>query len=152
MDVIEFEGTIESARGGGACIPVPFDPREVFGTGRSVRVKATYDGFEAKSSVVKMDGRVVLGVHKATRVAIGKDAGDQVRVTLVRDTEERTVDLPSELAGALAGAPELAARFEALAFTHRKEFARWIGDAKRPDTRARRLAKALAMIEEGEKL
>ncbi len=150
MSQIEFEGTIEAAGGGGACISVPFDPREVFGTGRSVRVRATYDGFEAKSNVVTMHGRPVLGIHKATREAIGKGPGDTVRVALVQDTDERTVDVPPELATALTRAPALKARYDALAYTHRKEFARWIDEAKRAETRARRLAKALEMIEKGE--
>ncbi len=150
MSQIEFEGTIEAAGGGGACIPVPFDPRDVFGTGRSVRVRATYDGFEAKSNVVTMNGRPVVGIHKATREAIGKGPGDTVRVALVQDTDVRTVDVPPDLATALARAPALKARYDALAYTHRKEFARWIDEAKRAETRARRLAKALEMIEKGE--
>ena len=150
--MIEFVGTVEAAGGGGACIPVPFDPKEVFGTGRSVRVVATYDGFEAKSSVVSMGGRPVLGIHKATREAIGKGPGDSVRVTLVADTSERTVDVPPELAKALADRPETKARFDALAYTYRKEFARWIADAKRVETRERRLRRTLRMIDAGETL
>ena len=58
-EAIEFEGVIEAGRGGGACIPVPFDPKQVFGTGKSVRVHATYDGFEAPSSIVSMGVRAV---------------------------------------------------------------------------------------------
>jgi len=152
MQPIEFEGTMEAAPRRGACIPVPFEPADVFGTLKSVRVLATYDGFEAKSNVVSMDGRAVLGVHKATREAIGKGAGETVLVTLVVDGAERTVDIPPELASALAESPDLEARFNALAFTYRKEFARWVGEAKKAETRERRLAKAIDMITRGERL
>ena len=147
---IEFEGTIEAARGGGACIPVPFDPKQTFGTGRSTRVTATFDGYEASSSVVTMDGRAVLGVHKATREAIGKGPGDRVRVSLVRDDAPRTVTIPPELEAALASSPDEAARYAEASYTHRKEFARWVAEAKRQETRDRRAAKAVDMLSRGE--
>jgi len=115
-------------------------------------VVATFDGFEARSNVVSMGGQAVLGVHKATRAAIGKGAGDPVAVTLVADTRVRTVDLPPELAEALSASRDLKEAFDALAYTHRKEFARWIGEAKKTETRERRLAKAVDMIRAGETL
>ena len=152
MQPIEFEGVIEAASGGGACIPVPFDPSDVFGTRKSVRVVATYDGFEARSNVVSMHGRAVLGVHKATREAIGKGTGASVAVSLIADTAERTVDIPPELALALAASLDLNAKFDALAYTPRKEFAGWISQAKKAETRERRLAKAIEMIKKGETL
>ncbi len=147
---IEFEGVIEAARGGGACIPVPFDPGEVFGTRRSVRVIATYDGFEAKSSVMSMGGRPVLGIHKATREAIEKDPGDAVTVTVVQDTAPRTVNVPAELKRALKSAPDLKKRFDTLSFTHRREYAEWVAEGKRQETRDRRAAKALDMLAAGQ--
>ena len=152
MDVIEFDGKIEEAGRGGACIPVPFDPKVVFGTGASVRVVATYDGFEAKSNVVTMGGRAVLGVHKATREAIGKNPGDTVRVSLVRDDAPRTVVVPTELSERFAAAPDVKAVFDGLAYTYRREFAEWVGGAKRAATRERRADRAMDMLARGERL
>ena len=152
MSEYEFDGVIEAARGGGACIPVPFDPKTEFGTGRSVRVVATYDGLEAHSSIVSMGGRSVLGIHKATREAIGKGPGQTVRVSLRPDTGPREVEVPPELAERLAADSALQKRFDALAFTYRKEFARWVSDAKRQETRDRRADRAAEMIRNGEKL
>ena len=75
--------------------------------------------------------------------------GDRVTVVVERDAGERTVDVPPELAAALASHPEAAQRFEAMAVTHRKEFAAWIASAKKPETRQRRLDQAIGMIAAG---
>jgi uncharacterized protein YdeI (YjbR/CyaY-like superfamily) len=61
----------------------------------------------------------------------------------------REVELPEALAGALAGDPAASAAFDALAYTHRKEYARWVQEAKRDETRQRRVAQALQMLREG---
>lgn len=151
-ELIEFEGIIEEAGRGGACIAVPFDPKAVFGSGRSLRVVATYDGYEASSNVMSMGGRHVLGVHKATRSAIGKGPGDTVAVTLRPDTAPRVVEVPAELAQAFASSPDAQKVYESLAFTTRKEFARWVSEAKRQETRDRRATRAVEMIIKGERL
>ena len=65
---------------------------------------------------------------------------------MTRDARPRVVELPPELDRLLAGDPELRARFDALAFTHRKEMAVSIADAKRPETRERRLAAIVARL------
>jgi uncharacterized protein YdeI (YjbR/CyaY-like superfamily) len=70
-------------------------------------------------------------------------------VTIELDTAPREVDVPEDLAAALASDPQAAAAFEGTAFTHRKEFARWVADAKREETRHRRVQQALEMIRAG---
>jgi uncharacterized protein YdeI (YjbR/CyaY-like superfamily) len=71
---------------------------------------------------------------------------------LERDDAPREVDVPAELAAALAAAePELRAAFDALAFTHRREYAEWVGEAKRDQTRLTRAAKAVDMLRDGVK-
>lgn len=142
----EFEAPIQAAPGGGAWLRVPFDTVEAFGTRRSVRVLVEYDGFRAASNVVSMGGEPVLGVHKATRQAIGKDVGDTVRVRLWADTRPRTVEVPPELNGALNSSDEARERYDGLSFTHRREFAEWVSGAKRSETRVRRAAKAVEML------
>jgi uncharacterized protein YdeI (YjbR/CyaY-like superfamily) len=75
-----------------------------------------------------------------------------VNVHIELDTAPREVDVPPELAAALAGDPAALAAFDALAYTHRKEYARWVQEAKRDETRRRRIAQALQMLRKGQTL
>lgn len=147
-----FTATLETGSGGGAFVTIPFDVESVWGTRGRVKVRATIDGRPYRGSVTPMGGRHVLGILKAIREELGKSTGDPVEIVLERDLEERTVEVPPDFLEALATQPQAAAFFEGLAFTYRKEYVRWINDAKRPETRARRLAKALDKLENGEKL
>ena len=96
-----------------------------------------------------MGGEFLVGLSKAVRTAAGVEAGAEVQVTLELDTEERTVELPEELSAALAGDAKAKAGFDGLSYTHRKEYARWIGESKKPETRERRLVKGLEQLREG---
>jgi uncharacterized protein YdeI (YjbR/CyaY-like superfamily) len=96
-----------------------------------------------------MRGESLLGLNRAVRDAAGVEAGDAVEVTIELDTAPREVEVPADLAGALAGDPVASQAFEKLAFTHRKEFARWIEEAKRPETRERRVAQTVQRLREG---
>lgn len=147
-----FLAEIEEGKGGGALIVIPFDVESVYGTRGRVRVKATFDGHPYRGSIAPMGGRHVLGLVKPIREAIGKSAGDSVEVVVEPDTEERTVEIPPELTEALEASPAASEFYAGLAYTYRKEYARWIADAKRPETRSRRLAKAIDKLSRGEKL
>lgn len=129
---------------------VPFDVREAYGTGGQVRVKASFDGEPYRGSIAPMGGgRHALGISKAIRAAIGKDVGDSVKVELERDSEPRTVETPPDLAAVLKRAPAAQREFDKLSYTHRKEYVRWIEEAKKPETRARRLEKTIEMLTPG---
>ena len=118
-----------------------------------LRVKGTIDGHPFKSSVAPMGGGThVLGLHKATREAIGKAIGDSVQVVMEVDTEARTVVVPEDFRRVLAGNSRVKEAFERLAFTHRKEYVQWIEAAKRPETRRRRITEAIDRIGRGIKL
>ena len=146
-----FTAPIESAGGGGAYVTVPFDVEEAFGSKRPP-VKATFDGVPYRGRLVRMGGpRHLLPVLKAIREQIGKGPGDAVTVTVEPDTAPREVAVPADLAAALAEAPEARAFFDGLAYTHRKEYVRWIEEAKREETRARRVGQAVAMLRAGTK-
>lgn len=144
-----FEATIEAGRGGGALVHVPFDVKETFGSGRP-RVRVLFDGHEYRGSIANMGTGHCIGIRKDIRAAIGKDVGDRVRVEVALDTAPRTVSVPPELAAALSAAPDAKARFEGLSYTHRREFAEWVTEAKKQETRDRRAAKAVAMIRAGQ--
>jgi hypothetical protein len=149
-DVHTFRAPLESA-GGGAFVTVPFDVEAAFGKKR-VKVVATIDGAPYRGSVVRMGGPDhMLIVLKEIREVIGKGIGDEVEVTLAEDTEPRDVAVPEDLAAALAVAPEARIFFDGLAYSHRREYVGWIEEAKREETRQRRIAKAVQMLSEGKK-
>jgi len=148
-----FEAPIEEGRGGGAYVVVPFDVGQVFGSRRLVRVKGTIDGQPFKSSMAPMGGgHHVLGLHKATREAVGKSVGDKVAIIVEPDTEVRAVAVPDDFRKALAGNKKAQQTFDGFAYTHRKEYVEWIESAKRPETRERRVAEAVSRIAKGTKL
>jgi hypothetical protein len=147
-----FRGVVSEAdRGGGRWIEVPFDARAAFGEARPP-VAGTVNGVALRSRLVVYGGRTYLGLTRELREAAGIELGDEVEVALRRDSEPRVVELPDELAAAFAAAPDARERYGALAFTHRREYARWVGEAKRPETRARRAEQAVAMLREGRRM
>lgn len=113
-------------------------------------VKATINGHPLRLSVARMGGEFLLGLSKANREAAGVHAGDEVTLELELDSAPREVGVPEALAAALAADPAAKRAFDKLAFTHRKEFARWIEEAKRDQTRERRVVKAVEMLHAGE--
>ena len=150
MGEITFTTTLLK-RGPGVAVILSDDQVERVGEGaKRFPVAATINGETWRSTVVRMRGEFLLGLSKEVRAQVGADAGDEVQVRLSLDTAERTVEIPPALAAALAGDAEAAAAYDQLAFTHRKEFARWIEEAKRDETRERRVAKAVEMLRAGE--
>jgi hypothetical protein len=142
-----FTAVIEAAPRGGSLIPIPAHVLAGLDGGSRFRVTGTLDGVPFESSTMPMgQGRVCLGVHKATRESAGVAIGDEVEVRLERDNRPREVAVPDDLAAALAGDAEAEAAFEGLAFTHRREYVEWITSAKRDETRARRINETLVRV------
>ena len=125
-------------------IEIPFDVEAVFGAKR-VPVKAVINDEEYRGSIVRMGGKYMLGIPKAFREAAGINAGEHIVVTVEPDTEERIVTVPKDLADALSK-NGLRDTFDAMSYTHRKEHVRAIEDAKAPETRLRRIEKAVEMV------
>ena len=140
-----FTTRVEKAEGMEATgIVVPFDPQEVWGRTR-VPVRAIINGYEYRTTIARMSGRFLIPLAREHREAAGVAAGDEVEVTLVEDTAERTVAVPADFASALDDAG-LRDAFDRLSYTHRKEHVRAIEEAKKPETRARRIGKAIDML------
>lgn len=149
MGALSFTATLVP-RGPAAAVVLDDDQVQAVGEGaKRFPVQATVNGYTFSTTVTRMRGEFLLGLSRAARDAAGVQAGDTVPVHLQLETAERTVDVPPALEQALAGDPQARAAFDALAFTHRKEFARWVAEAKREDTRDRRVAQALEMIRDG---
>lgn len=150
---IEFEGPmvfLPEAPNSGA-VEFPFDMTEVFGK-KSVKVKITYDGVPYRGLLKSMGGgKVYCLIRKEIRQQIGKNPGDLVKVTVEEDMEERIVEVPVELEDALKSNRQAGEIFEKLSYTCKKEYARWIAEAKREETKKNRLSKAVEMLLAGKK-
>jgi hypothetical protein len=138
----------ESGRGGGRWLELPFDAREAFGEARAP-VRGTVDGTPFRGRLSVYGAKTYLGLRREIRDAAGIEVGDVVDVVLARDDEPREVELPPELRAALSADAGARETFDALAFTHRREYAEWIAGAKREPTRAQRAARAVEMLREG---
>jgi hypothetical protein len=142
-----FTATLEG-RGAGALVEVPLDVRALFGQARPP-VRATVNGHTFRSTVAVYGGKYYLGLNREVRAAAAVEIGDVLTIDLERDDEERTVELPDDLEAALD--PTTRATFDGLSFTHRREYVRWVEEAKREQTRERRVAKAVEMLRDGVK-
>ena len=140
-----FEAAIVVNDGGGAWVEVPGEVVAALGGGGRIPVVASFDGVGYRGSIASMGGCMALGVLKSIRNELGKGDGDAVTVTVERDTGERVVEVPEDLAAALAEAG-LREAFDGLSYSHRREHVNAINDAKKAETRARRIAKALEML------
>ena len=127
---------------------VPFDLKEAFGRARPP-VLVTIKGHTWRTTPGVYDGIGHIVVNRSVKAATGVDAGDRVTITMELDTKPRTVKVPVDLEGALAADPAARAAFDRLSFTHRREYVEWIAEAKRPETRARRVAGTVERVREG---
>jgi Bacteriocin-protection, YdeI or OmpD-Associated/Domain of unknown function (DUF1905) len=132
--------------GNTAGFEIPDAVVEELGGGRKPKVVVTVGAHTWRSSIARMGGRFMLGVSMADRQAAGVAAGQVLDVDLELDTAPRTVEVPDDLAAALAEDPAARTSWDAWSFTRRKEAARTLTEAKLPQTRERRLAKVLAEL------
>jgi uncharacterized protein YdhG (YjbR/CyaY superfamily) len=147
---LSFEATLQrSDASGAACfVMVPWDLRETFGKANLVPVSVLWDGRVAYTGSLAMMGgpRAMLLCRKDVVAALNKSAGDTVSVTVRLDLAPREVEVPEALATALDADSGAKSAWDALSVSCRREYAQWIADAKREETRAARVAKALPMI------
>lgn len=153
MKKYRFKARIQEATvgSGGAGVEFPYDVEAEFGTRGNVPVQATLDGEPYRGSLMNCGmARHTLGVLKGVRAKIGKGPGDTIDVVVWKDEEVRTVEIPAAFKKLLRS-EGLLAGFEKLSYTHRKEYVRWIEEAKKEETRERRVAKAIDMLRKGVK-
>jgi hypothetical protein len=143
-----FEAVLTLSGRSGTYVVVPLDVPTLFG-GRRPPVRGTLNGAPFRSTIARYGDAFYLGVNRELRSRAGAEAGETVVVELERDDEPREVELPAELAEALAADARALATFDALSYTHRKEYADWIEEAKREETRRRRIEKAVVMLRQG---
>lgn len=131
---------------GGMCfIPVPFDPKAAFGKVRAP-VRVTLNGYTYRSTIASMGGTVCVPLRRSNREAAGLEGGETIDVTIALDTAKRVVKPPRALVTALKAAAPAWERWRELSVTHQREYAEAIAEAKKPETRARRIENAVRMI------
>jgi hypothetical protein len=149
MKKYKFKAKIEAGDGGGAYVFFPYDTVKEFATKGRVPVKATFEGVSYTGSLAKYGNPLhTLGISKAIREQIGKSPGDTLEVVVWKDEEVRTVEVPAQFED-LMKKEGLLPVFKKLSYTHRKEYCRWITEAKKEETRLRRLEKAIEMLKQG---
>jgi hypothetical protein len=126
-------------------IKIPFDVKTVFGKAR-LPVRVTVNGYGYRSTLAPYGGVHYLGVNQTVRQGAQVKAGDRVIVTLEADEAPRTIKPPTDLARALRTSPAAQARWKQLSFTHQKEYVAAIEDAKKPETRLRRIEKTIEQL------
>lgn len=137
---------VRIVRDGSMCfIPVPFDPKPLFGKIRAP-VKVTVGRHTFRSTISSMGGTYLVPLRRSNREAAGLEGDETVRVKLELDTELRAVTPPADLVKALRAKPPAWKRWSALTYTHQREHVEAVEGAKKPETRARRIAKAVAML------
>ena len=133
------------AKGHSLFFEVPLDVRKEFGKARPP-VRVTINGFTYRSTVSVYGGKYYLPVRQERRDEAGLKGGDIIDVKVALDTEPRTVTPPSELSAAFKKSATARVQWEKLSYTHKKEHADAILQAKKPETRTRRVAKTMEML------
>jgi Domain of unknown function (DUF1905)/Bacteriocin-protection, YdeI or OmpD-Associated len=148
MKKYKYTATIEEGDRGGAYVLFPYDVEKEFGTKGSVPVKAMFNGVPYAGSLIKYaNTQHMLGVLKSVRNQIGADVGDEIQVEVWKDETPRTVDVPTQFQHAMESEAVLNF-FESLSYTHRKEYCRWISEAKTEKTSLKRIARAIEMLKD----
>lgn len=147
---MRFEAVIRQSGKSATGIAIPPEILESLGGGTRPTVTITVNGFAYTTALGVMGGTAMAPLSAERRAAARVAAGDAVEVDVVLSEAVREVQIPADLLTALAGEPAAAAFLDGLAYSHRKEWARWIEDAKKPETRAARVGAAVEKLRAGQ--
>ena len=146
---MRFRTTILTTGKTAAGFVVPAKVMDALAAGRKPAVRVTINGHTYRSTVATIEGRPMVGVSAENRAAAGLAGGEDVDVDLELDTAPRTVDVPEDFAAALGPHPDARAFYDRLNYSERRWFVLGIEDAKTPETRARRIDKAVERLRSG---
>ncbi len=130
-------------------VELPFDVKEVFGQARPpivITLTTPRGSYSFRWTVSVYGGKSYIGVRRSHREAAGLRPGESVSITIAADDEPRVIEPPTDLASALKKSAAARVAWDALSFTHKREHAEALLDAKKPETRARRLEKTMEML------
>jgi hypothetical protein len=148
---MRFRTTIQLAGKTATGIQVPAEIIESLGAGKKPAVRVTLRGHTYRTTVASRGDRYLVGESAENRASAGVAAGDELDVEIELDTEPREITVPSDLADALAADTEAGTFFESLTYSQKRWYVEPIEQAKKAETRERRLAKALDMLRAGRK-
>ena len=134
--------TLVIGEGNHASLHVPDEVLAELGANRRAPLTVTINGHSYRSTATAVAGECRVVFPMADRAAAGVTAGDKVTVTLEFEAGRRELELPQELERALRASEEFET-FEAMTYSHRREYVRWVEEAKKPETRDRRVAKVV---------
>ena len=147
---MKFQTTIRQAEGSTATgIEIPAEVLAALDAGKKPPVRLTVNGYAYRSTVATVDGRPMVGFNSDHRAASGLNGGDSVEVDIELDTEPRTVDLPDDFRAALEADPEAFQTFNKLSNSNKGFHVSNVTGTKNPETRQRRIEKAIAALHEG---
>ena len=149
--VKRFRALVERGEGSVCAIQIDFDVEKTFGKRGRVPVRGTLNGAPFRGSLFPMGGCHFMVVNRYLRAAAGVRGGETVPVVMERDDEPRTIEPPADFARALKSNKDALAAWDKLSYTHRREHVEHIEEAKRPETRQRRVEKSVARLAEGKK-
>ncbi len=146
---MRFESSVELGGKTATGIPVPDEVIAGLGGSNRPAVTITVNGHSYRTTAVRMGGRFLVPLSAEHREAAGVAAGEDISVDIALDTAPREVELPADLEAAMDDTARTA--YDGLSYTHRKEWVRWVEEAKKPETRATRIEKTVAGLREGKK-
>lgn len=153
-DSVQFKAVIkQNGEMNAAFVEFPFSTEEIFGKKGQVKIKAVFDDkVEYRGSLAKMKSEChILGLTQEIRKQLGKSFGDEVSISLTEDKEERIVEIAEDIVLLFNENSDAKELFDKMSYTHRKEYIRWIEEAKKPETRENRKVKMIRMILDGKK-
>jgi bacteriocin resistance YdeI/OmpD-like protein/uncharacterized protein DUF1905 len=146
---MKFRATILLSGKTATGIVVPPDVMERLGPSKRPPVRVTLNGYTYRSSVATVSGQFMVGVSAEVREQAGVAAGDELDVDIELDNESREVTVPPDFAAALEADPAARRFFDGLSYSNKRRVVMPIEDAKTPETRQRRIAKAVGTLHEG---
>ena len=150
--VVQVDATVEATGGNTTGIRLPDDVLAQLGAGKRPKVTVTLGtGYAFRTSIGTHDGSPFIPVSAAVRKEAGIAAGDAVVVGVALDTAPREVEMPDDLAAAMAEQPESRTFFDTLTDSQRKQFVESVTSAKKPETRSKRIGAAVAALVERRK-
>src|SRR4051794_20311010 len=147
--VLRMQATLEPRGPAGAFVLTDEQVAAVGAGKKTFPVRVTINGASLSLRLARMGGENMIGLSKAARAEAGVEIGASYDVEIALDEGERVVEVPADLSAALAADPAAQAAFGALSYTHRKEYVRWVEEAKKDETRAQRIATSVEMVREG---
>jgi hypothetical protein len=148
---MRFEALLESNGKTATGFEVPEEIVLALGGGKRAKVTVTINGYTYRNSVAPMGGRYLVGVSAENRERADVSAGDRLEVELELDTATRVVEVPDDLAEALAAHPEARRFFDTLSYSQQQYYVQPVTQAKQAETRQRRIERAVERLASGKK-